>query len=156
MRGYSLSQKQKCSARSVGWGCAPAKVGGGCCCRGSMSFPSSQVFPDLRMSDCSKIIVLHKCSARIWSLTKELSPYCCCETLFPKWTECWRISAFSFLQPFCFSLIVEPMENWLQLMLNWDPQQRGGGLDPETGCPKCFQLMDHILNLKVSEGCNWA
>ncbi|XP_064924209.1 inhibitor of nuclear factor kappa-B kinase subunit alpha isoform X2 [Columba livia] len=47
------------------------------------------------------------------------------------------------------SLIVEPMENWLQLMLNWDPQQRGGSSDPETGCAKCFQLMDHILNLKI-------
>ncbi|KAM6347289.1 inhibitor of nuclear factor kappa-B kinase subunit alpha isoform 5-T6 [Alca torda] len=46
-------------------------------------------------------------------------------------------------------LIVEPMENWLQLMLNWDPQQRGGGLDPETSRPKCFLIMDHILNLKI-------
>lgn len=27
------------------------------------------------------------------------------------------------------SLIVEPMESWLQLMLNWDPQQRGGPID---------------------------
>lgn len=42
------------------------------------------------------------------------------------------------------------MESWLQLMLNWDPEQRGGGLDPETNCPKCFLIMDHILNLKVS------
>uniref|UniRef100_A0A8C3M1B1 Inhibitor of nuclear factor kappa-B kinase subunit alpha n=1 Tax=Chrysolophus pictus TaxID=9089 RepID=A0A8C3M1B1_CHRPC len=47
------------------------------------------------------------------------------------------------------SLIVEPMESWLQLMLNWDPEQRGGGLDPETNCPKCFLIMDHILNLKI-------
>ncbi|XP_042648451.1 inhibitor of nuclear factor kappa-B kinase subunit alpha isoform X2 [Tyto alba] len=46
-------------------------------------------------------------------------------------------------------LIIEPMENWLQLMLNWDPQQRGGGLDPETSRPKCFLIMDHILNLKI-------
>ncbi|KAM7102256.1 inhibitor of nuclear factor kappa-B kinase subunit alpha-like isoform 2-T2 [Ciconia maguari] len=46
-------------------------------------------------------------------------------------------------------LIVEPVENWLQLMLNWDPQQRGGGLDPETSRPKCFLIMDHILNLKI-------
>uniref|UniRef100_A0A8B9MY05 Inhibitor of nuclear factor kappa-B kinase subunit alpha n=1 Tax=Accipiter nisus TaxID=211598 RepID=A0A8B9MY05_9AVES len=46
-------------------------------------------------------------------------------------------------------LIVEPMENWLQLMLNWDPQQRGGGLDPETSRPNCFLIMDHILNLKI-------
>lgn len=48
------------------------------------------------------------------------------------------------------SLIVEPMENWLQLMLNWDPQQRGGPIDLTLKQPKCFILMDHILNLKVS------
>lgn len=55
-----------------------------------------------------------------------------------------------FIKLLLFSLIVEPMENWLQLMLNWDPQQRGGGFDPETSRPKCFVVMDHILNLKVS------
>ncbi|OXB52871.1 hypothetical protein ASZ78_007167 [Callipepla squamata] len=49
------------------------------------------------------------------------------------------------------SLIVEPMESWLQLMLNWDPEQRGGGLDPETNSPKCFLMMDRILNLKDSK-----
>lgn len=48
------------------------------------------------------------------------------------------------------SLIVEPMENWLQLMLNWDPQQRGGPIDLTLKQPRCFVLMDHILNLKVS------
>lgn len=48
------------------------------------------------------------------------------------------------------SLIVEPMENWLQLMLNWDPQQRGGPVDLTLKQPRCFVLMDHILNLKVS------
>nr|XP_008115965.1 PREDICTED: inhibitor of nuclear factor kappa-B kinase subunit alpha [Anolis carolinensis] len=47
------------------------------------------------------------------------------------------------------SIIVELMESWLQLMLNWDPQQRGGGRDPETGNFRCFQLMDHLLNLKI-------
>uniref|UniRef100_A0A8C8SY83 Inhibitor of nuclear factor kappa-B kinase subunit alpha n=1 Tax=Pelusios castaneus TaxID=367368 RepID=A0A8C8SY83_9SAUR len=47
------------------------------------------------------------------------------------------------------SIIVEPMESWLQLMLNWNPQQRGGGIDPETSRPRCFLLMDHILNLKI-------
>ncbi|EMP37935.1 Inhibitor of nuclear factor kappa-B kinase subunit alpha [Chelonia mydas] len=52
------------------------------------------------------------------------------------------------LQPFT-CIIVEPMESWLQLMLNWDPQQRGGGIDTETNRPKCFLLMDHILNLKI-------
>ena len=53
---------------------------------------------------------------------------------------------------FCtfFSLIVDPMENWLQLMLNWDPQQRGGPVDLTLKQPRCFVLMDHILNLKVS------
>lgn len=48
------------------------------------------------------------------------------------------------------SLIVEPMETWLQLMLNWDPQQRGGPVDLTLKQPRCFVLMDHILNLKVS------
>nr|XP_048295142.1 inhibitor of nuclear factor kappa-B kinase subunit alpha isoform X1 [Myodes glareolus] len=47
------------------------------------------------------------------------------------------------------SLIVEPMESWLQLMLNWDPQQRGGPIDLTLKQPKCFVLMDHILNLKI-------
>lgn len=47
------------------------------------------------------------------------------------------------------SLIVEPMESWLQLMLNWDPQQRGGPIDPPLKQPKCFVLMDNILNLKI-------
>lgn len=42
------------------------------------------------------------------------------------------------------------MENWLQLMLNWDPQQRGGPVDLTLKQPSCFVLMDHILNLKVS------
>uniref|UniRef100_A0A8C4VXJ9 Inhibitor of nuclear factor kappa-B kinase subunit alpha n=1 Tax=Gopherus evgoodei TaxID=1825980 RepID=A0A8C4VXJ9_9SAUR len=47
------------------------------------------------------------------------------------------------------SIIVEPVESWLQLMLNWDPQQRGGGIDTETNRPRCFLLMDYILNLKI-------
>nr|KAF6303561.1 component of inhibitor of nuclear factor kappa B kinase complex [Myotis myotis] len=47
------------------------------------------------------------------------------------------------------SLIVEPMENWLQLMLSWDPQQRGGPIDLTLKQPRCFILMDHILNLKI-------
>ncbi|XP_029465433.1 inhibitor of nuclear factor kappa-B kinase subunit alpha isoform X2 [Rhinatrema bivittatum] len=47
------------------------------------------------------------------------------------------------------SIIIEPMENWLQLMLNWDLQQRGGETEPHTNRPKCFVLMDQILNLKI-------
>lgn len=47
------------------------------------------------------------------------------------------------------SLIVEPMESWLQLMLNWDPQQRGECIALTLKQPRCFVLMDHILNLKI-------
>ncbi|KAM4703312.1 inhibitor of nuclear factor kappa-B kinase subunit alpha [Rhinophrynus dorsalis] len=47
------------------------------------------------------------------------------------------------------SIIVDQLETWLQLVLNWDPLQRGGGIDPNTGRPQCFLLMDHILNLKI-------
>ncbi|XP_075697963.1 inhibitor of nuclear factor kappa-B kinase subunit alpha isoform X2 [Rhinoderma darwinii] len=43
------------------------------------------------------------------------------------------------------SIMVDQLETWLQLILNWDPQQRGGGLDN----PQCFWIMDHILNLKI-------
>ncbi|KAM4609563.1 inhibitor of nuclear factor kappa-B kinase subunit alpha [Discoglossus pictus] len=47
------------------------------------------------------------------------------------------------------SIIIEQLETCLQLVLNWDPQQRGGGIDPFTRRPQCFLLMDHILNLKI-------
>ncbi|KAM4033758.1 inhibitor of nuclear factor kappa-B kinase subunit alpha isoform 2-T3 [Anomaloglossus baeobatrachus] len=47
------------------------------------------------------------------------------------------------------STMVDELETWLQLVLNWDPQQRGGGMDNHTGSPHCFVLMDHILNLKI-------
>ncbi|XP_073542182.1 inhibitor of nuclear factor kappa-B kinase subunit alpha [Phyllobates terribilis] len=47
------------------------------------------------------------------------------------------------------SIMVDQLETWLQLVLNWDPQQRGGGMDNDTGRPHCFLLMDHILNLKI-------
>lgn len=47
------------------------------------------------------------------------------------------------------SIMVDELETWLQLVLNWDPQQRGGGMDNNTGRPQCFVLMDHILNLKI-------
>ncbi|XP_044518810.1 inhibitor of nuclear factor kappa-B kinase subunit alpha [Gracilinanus agilis] len=48
------------------------------------------------------------------------------------------------------SFIVEPMEQWLQLMLTWDPQQRGGSLDLLHKQPACFVLMEQILNLKIA------
>ncbi|CAJ0955108.1 unnamed protein product [Ranitomeya imitator] len=47
------------------------------------------------------------------------------------------------------SIMVDQLETWLQFVLNWDPQQRGGGMDNHTGSPHCFVLMDHILNLKA-------
>ncbi|XP_044152151.1 inhibitor of nuclear factor kappa-B kinase subunit alpha [Bufo gargarizans] len=47
------------------------------------------------------------------------------------------------------SIMVDQLETWLQLVLNWDPQQRGGGMDNRTGRPQCFVLMDYILNLKI-------
>ncbi|XP_063160687.1 inhibitor of nuclear factor kappa-B kinase subunit alpha [Candoia aspera] len=47
------------------------------------------------------------------------------------------------------STIVEIMEHWLQLMLTWDPQQRGGGIDPDTGSYRCFQVMEQLLGLKI-------
>lgn len=47
------------------------------------------------------------------------------------------------------SLIGEPMESWLQLMLNWDPQQRGECIALTLKQPRCFVLMDRILNLKI-------
>nr|XP_056705350.1 inhibitor of nuclear factor kappa-B kinase subunit alpha [Euleptes europaea] len=47
------------------------------------------------------------------------------------------------------SVIVPEMESWLQQVLNWDPQQRVGGTDPATGQLRCFQLMDHLLSMKI-------
>ncbi|TRY99580.1 hypothetical protein DNTS_032889 [Danionella cerebrum] len=45
--------------------------------------------------------------------------------------------------------LLEPLEGLLQLMLKWDPAQRGGGPNPDTKQPQCFALLDHILNMKV-------
>ncbi|XP_039629534.1 inhibitor of nuclear factor kappa-B kinase subunit alpha [Polypterus senegalus] len=45
--------------------------------------------------------------------------------------------------------IIDPLENWLQLMLRWDPVQRGGGLNSEPKRPQCFFLLDQILSMKV-------
>uniref|UniRef100_A0A672L391 Inhibitor of nuclear factor kappa-B kinase subunit alpha n=1 Tax=Sinocyclocheilus grahami TaxID=75366 RepID=A0A672L391_SINGR len=46
--------------------------------------------------------------------------------------------------------LLEPLEGLLQLMLKWDPVQRGGGgLNPETKQPQCFALLDQMLNMKV-------
>uniref|UniRef100_A0A670ZSR7 Inhibitor of nuclear factor kappa-B kinase subunit alpha n=1 Tax=Pseudonaja textilis TaxID=8673 RepID=A0A670ZSR7_PSETE len=47
------------------------------------------------------------------------------------------------------STIVESVEPWLQMMLTWDPQQRGGGVDPNTNSYRCFQVMEQLLSLKI-------
>nr|QNL15279.1 inhibitor of nuclear factor kappa-B kinase subunit alpha [Littorina littorea] len=44
------------------------------------------------------------------------------------------------------------LEQWLRLMLRWDPKQRGGGmvqLDGSALRPKCFLLLEQILNTKI-------
>uniref|UniRef100_A0A1A8F6X5 Inhibitor of nuclear factor kappa-B kinase subunit alpha n=1 Tax=Nothobranchius korthausae TaxID=1143690 RepID=A0A1A8F6X5_9TELE len=45
--------------------------------------------------------------------------------------------------------LVEPLETLLQLMLKWTPEQRGGSIDCHTKKPQCFELLDHILSMKV-------
>lgn len=43
------------------------------------------------------------------------------------------------------------MEALLQLMLNWDPVQRGGRVSPETKKPLCFEVLEQILSMKASQ-----
>lgn len=50
---------------------------------------------------------------------------------------------------FCRTLL-ESMEALLQLMLKWDPVQRGGKVNPETKKPMCFEVLEQILSMKVS------
>ncbi|KAL2083057.1 hypothetical protein ACEWY4_020830 [Coilia grayii] len=45
--------------------------------------------------------------------------------------------------------LLEPLESLLQLMLRWDPAQRGGALNPDTRQPQCFSLLEQVLNMKV-------
>lgn len=45
------------------------------------------------------------------------------------------------------SVLAERLEKWLQLMLTWQPRQRG--VDPQYGPNGCFRALDDILNLKV-------
>lgn len=49
-----------------------------------------------------------------------------------------------------FRTLLKPMEALLQLMLNWDPVQRGGRVSPETKKPLCFEVLEQILNMKAS------
>ncbi|KAK5881645.1 inhibitor of nuclear factor kappa-B kinase subunit alpha-like [Gymnodraco acuticeps] len=47
------------------------------------------------------------------------------------------------------STLLEPLESLLQLMLKWDPVQRGGKLNPDTRQPSCFNVLEQILSMKV-------
>lgn len=42
------------------------------------------------------------------------------------------------------------MEALLQLMLKWDPVQRGGKVSSDTKKPLCFEVLEQILSMKVS------
>lgn len=48
-----------------------------------------------------------------------------------------------------FRTLLEPMEALLQLMLKWDPVQRGGRVNSDTKKPLCFEVLEQILNMKV-------
>lgn len=50
--------------------------------------------------------------------------------------------------PRLLSVLAQRLEKWLQLMLMWQPRQRG--TDPVYGPNGCFKALDDILNLKVS------
>lgn len=41
------------------------------------------------------------------------------------------------------------MEALLQLMLKWDPVQRGGRVNSDTKKPLCFEVLEQILSMKV-------
>ncbi|TMS22131.1 Inhibitor of nuclear factor kappa-B kinase subunit alpha [Larimichthys crocea] len=45
--------------------------------------------------------------------------------------------------------LLELLESLLQLMLKWDPILRGGKLSVDTKRPKCFEVLEQILSMKV-------
>uniref|UniRef100_A0A673XVV1 Inhibitor of nuclear factor kappa-B kinase subunit alpha n=1 Tax=Salmo trutta TaxID=8032 RepID=A0A673XVV1_SALTR len=45
--------------------------------------------------------------------------------------------------------LLEPMEMLLQLMLKWDPVQRGGKTNADSKKPLCFEVLEQILCMKV-------
>lgn len=42
------------------------------------------------------------------------------------------------------------MEALLQLMLKWDPVQRGGQVNCDDKKPLCFEMLEQILSMRVS------
>lgn len=49
-----------------------------------------------------------------------------------------------------FRTLLELLESLLQLMLKWDPILRGGKISADTKRPKCFEVLEQILSMKVS------
>lgn len=45
--------------------------------------------------------------------------------------------------------LLEPVESLLQMLLVWDPANRGGGLDSDTNQPFCYTALQNILSMKV-------
>uniref|UniRef100_A0A671YDY0 Inhibitor of nuclear factor kappa-B kinase subunit alpha n=1 Tax=Sparus aurata TaxID=8175 RepID=A0A671YDY0_SPAAU len=45
--------------------------------------------------------------------------------------------------------LLEPMEALLQLMLKWDPVQRGGQVNCDDKKPLCFEMLEQILSMRV-------
>uniref|UniRef100_A0A672FC79 Inhibitor of nuclear factor kappa-B kinase subunit alpha n=1 Tax=Salarias fasciatus TaxID=181472 RepID=A0A672FC79_SALFA len=45
--------------------------------------------------------------------------------------------------------LLEPVESLLQMLLLWDPADRGGGFDPDTNKRSCYIALQNILNMKV-------
>uniref|UniRef100_A0A8I5ZJG2 Inhibitor of nuclear factor kappa-B kinase subunit beta n=1 Tax=Rattus norvegicus TaxID=10116 RepID=A0A8I5ZJG2_RAT len=65
----------------------------------------------------------------------------------PNWQPVPWLHALSF-SPFPVpTVLAERLEKWLQLMLTWQPRQRG--VDPQYGPNGCFRALDDILNLKL-------
>ncbi|XP_062382309.1 inhibitor of nuclear factor kappa-B kinase subunit alpha-like isoform X2 [Sardina pilchardus] len=47
------------------------------------------------------------------------------------------------------SVLVEPLEQVLRLMLRWNSLGRGGRVNSNTKKPHCFELLDELLSIKV-------
>jgi len=52
----------------------------------------------------------------------------------------------------CNSILRAYLEQWLRLVLHWDPNRRGGPQDASTGRLQCFKLLEQIVTVKVSCG----
>ncbi|XP_045926276.1 inhibitor of nuclear factor kappa-B kinase subunit alpha-like isoform X2 [Micropterus dolomieu] len=45
--------------------------------------------------------------------------------------------------------LLEPIESLLQMLLQWEPTERGGGLDPDTNKLCCYTVLQNLLDMKV-------